>query len=246
MRTALILGATSGMARAFCRELAKTDVRLVLAGRDQEELQKLSQDLALRTQKEAPRVLAFDALDRISHPGFIQAVVKASGSLDEVYCFFGRMHEQTECQMDFKLAEEMISVNYLGAASVLEAAAQVMEKQKQGLIVGLSSVAGDRGRQSNYFYGSSKAAFSAYLQGLRNRLASSGVHVMTVKPGFVDTAMTRNLKKGLLVASPEAFAHGLMKAVRQKRDVVYLPGFWKLIMTVIRSIPEGVFKRLKL
>jgi short-subunit dehydrogenase len=153
--------------------------------------------------------------------------------------FSGKHHSR-------QLAQEMLTANYVGAVSVLERLAPHLERRKQGLIVGVSSVAGDRGRQSNYFYGSAKAGFSTYFQGLRNRLAKSGVRVLTVKPGFVDTPMTRHLKKGLLFASPETIARGLIKAVRQKRNVVYLPGYWRWIMLVVRSVPEFIFKKMKL
>jgi decaprenylphospho-beta-D-erythro-pentofuranosid-2-ulose 2-reductase len=140
----------------------------------------------------------------------------------------------------------MVAVNYLGAMSVLDQCAGVLAAGGNGFIIGISSVAGDRGRQSNYYYGSAKAGLSAYLSGLRNRLSGQGVHVMTVKPGFVDTAMTYGLEGMFLVASPEDIGRQIVRAVGKRRNTVYLPWFWRYIMLIIRHIPEFVFKRLKL
>ena len=134
----------------------------------------------------------------------------------------------------------------LGAMSVLDQCAALMAAEGQGFIVGISSVAGDRGRQSNYYYGSAKAGLTAYLSGLRNRLSSQGVHVMTVKPGFVDTAMTYGLKGMFLVASPEDIGRAIVRAVEKRRNTVYLPWFWRYIMLIIQHLPEFLFKRLKL
>ncbi len=246
MRNILILGANSGMAKALIRRLAGPDSRLILASRNLVELRRTAADAAVRGQGPQPLVIGFDALRLEIHSRFVQDLMRRVRTLDEVYVFFGALHPQAEAQKDFQLAQEMLTANYVGAVSVLERLAPHLERRKQGLIVGVSSVAGDRGRQSNYFYGSAKAGFSTYLQGLRNRLAKSGVRVLTVKPGFVDTPMTRHLKKGLLFASPETIARGLIKAVRQKRNVVYLPGYWRWIMLVVRSVPEFIFKKMKL
>lgn len=246
MKNILILGANSGMAKALIRRLAGPDTRLILASRNLAELRRTAADAAVRGQGPQPLVIGFDALRLETHSRFVQDLMRRVRTLDEVYVFFGALHPQAEAQKDFQLAQEMLTANYVGAVSVLERLAPHLERRKQGLIVGVSSVAGDRGRQSNYFYGSAKAGFSTYLQGLRNRLAKSGVRVLTVKPGFVDTPMTRHLKKGLLFASPETIARGLIKAVRQKRNVVYLPGYWRWIMLVVRSVPEFIFKKMKL
>lgn len=246
MKNILILGANSGMAKALIRRLAGPDTRLILASRNLAELRRTAADAAVRGQGPQPLVIGFDALRLETHSRFVQDLMRRVRTLDEVYVFFGALHPQAEAQKDFQLAQEMLTANYVGAVSVLERLAPHLERRKQGLIVGVSSVAGDRGRQSNYFYGSAKAGFSTYFQGLRNRLAKSGVRVLTVKPGFVDTPMTRHLKKGLLFASPETIARGLIKAVRQKRNVVYLPGYWRWIMLVVRSVPEFIFKKMKL
>lgn len=234
------------MARALARRLAGPEVRLLLAGRNLQELEKNAADIEISGQGPKPLVFAFDAQNMDSHQAFFAQVLDRAHSVEEAYLFFGLMHGQAAAQKDFHLAEEMLRVNYLGALSILERIAAYMEERKQGLIAAVSSVAGDRGRQSNYFYGSSKAGLNTYLQGLRNRLARSGVHVLTVKPGFVDTPMTRDMKKGLLFAKPEAVAQGILRAAAKKKNMVYLPWYWKWIMRIICMIPEGMFKKMKL
>ncbi len=246
IKNILILGANSGMARALAREMVSPQVQLILAGRKVEELEKSAKDLEIRGRGPCPKVISFNALETGQHDQFLSEVRSRVGTLDEAYLFFGQLHEQAEAQKDFGLAREMLMTNYVGAVSILERLAACMEKRGQGMIIGVSSVAGDRGRQSNYLYGSSKAGLTVYLQGLRNRLARSGVHVLTVKPGFVDTPMTRNKKKGLLFTKPEVIAQGILKAVRARKNSVYLPWFWKYIMLIIRSVPESVFKKLKM
>lgn len=246
MKTILILGANSGMAKPLARRLVLSQAQLVLAGRNLKELEASAADLAIRSQGPKPMVFPFDIAALENHGSFLAQVLKKVKNLDEAYLFVGCMHEQKAAESDPALAREMLMANYVGAVSILECLAGYMGKRGQGLIVGVSSVAGDRGRQSNYIYGSSKAGLSVYLQGLRNRLAPKGVHVMTVKPGMVDTAMTRNMRKGLLFAKPDAIAKGILKAVRRKKNVVYLPGFWRWIMLIIRMVPEGVFKKMKM
>jgi short-subunit dehydrogenase len=246
MKTVLILGANSAMARALARKLAGPQTHLILAGRNLKELELSAADLEIRTHAPQPLVAAFNALDLDSHEDFLKTMLEKIPSLDEVYLFFGQMAEQAEAQKDFQMVHEMLMANYVGAVSILERIAGRMEAQKRGLIVGVSSVAGDRGRQSNYLYGSSKAGLTAYLQGLRNRLAHSNVRVLTVKPGMVDTPMTSHMKKGLLFSKPEQIAQGILAAVRKGKDVVYLPWYWRWIMLIIRSIPEPVFKKMKM
>lgn len=246
MKTILILGANSAMAKAWAMLVAKPEHQLILAGRHPNELEKNAADIELRTQAAKPVVMPFDAKKTETHAAFVQTLTERYPELDEVYLFFGTMKDQKASQQQFELSRETMTVNYVGAASILEQVANHMEKQKKGLIVGVSSVAGDRGRQSNYIYGSSKSAFSTYLQGLRNRLAHYGVHVMTVKPGLVHTPMTSHLKQGLLMASPETFAKGLLKAVHRKKNEAYIPWFWRWIMVVVKSIPENVFKKMKM
>lgn len=248
MKTILILGANSAMARATARLLAGPETQLLLAGLERElpDIEKTAADLELRGRGPKPLVFPFDG-DRIeAHAGFLQGVLAKAGELDGVYLFFGRMPAQDAAQRDFRLAYAMLMTNYVGAVSILERVAEHLESRRRGLIVAVSSVAGDRGRQSNYLYGSSKGGLTIYLQGLRNRLAKTGVRVLTVKPGMVDTPMTKDMKKGILFCQPEAIADGIMKGVRKKKDAIYVPGYWYWIMLIIRMIPERIFKKMKL
>ena len=171
-----------------------------------------------------------------------------SGTVEGVVLCQGSMAEQQAAADDWSLAREMIDVNYVSAVSLGNRFAAHMVTLGRGYICGVSSVAGDRGRQSNFLYGSTKAAFSAYLAGLRNRLYRKGVAVITVKPGFVDTSMTWGLlnPRSPLVATPERVARDVSKAIRKRKNTVYTPWFWMLIMLVIRLIPEPIFKRLSL
>lgn len=244
--TWLVLGASSAIARAFARVAAAEGADVILAGRDRDDLDKSAADVALRSGRRAT-VLAFDALDYAGHAALMQRVRDEAGAGTlNVFVAFGTMPSQAEIDQDFRLAARTIESNYLGAVSVLQAAAPILEAQKRGAVVALSSVAGDRGRIKNYVYGSAKAGLSAYLQGLRARLFRSGVSVTTVKPGFVDTAMTFGLPGMFLVASPEAVARACLAAARKGREEIYFPFFWWGIMTIIRNIPERIFKRLSI
>jgi NAD(P)-dependent dehydrogenase (short-subunit alcohol dehydrogenase family) len=158
---------------------------------------------------------------------------------------FGYLGDQLAAR-DFSVGEKVIAANFTGAASILSHCANYFETLQRGFIIGISSVAGDRGRQSNYVYGAAKGALSLYLQGLRNRLFSSGVRVITIKPGFVDTAMTYGLPGLFLVASPQDIGERIASTPNKKPDVVYLPWFWRYIMLIIQHVPEPIFKRLKL
>ena len=247
-RTVLILGATSSIARAVGHRLAGEGADLILAGRDADDVERTASDLRLR---HGVRVAAerFDALDFNSHAAFFGSCVAAAeawgaAEFGIVLCH-GYLPDPKEAT-DPCVVRRVIDTNYTSAVSVLNLAADYLESRRGGFICGLSSVAGDRGRQSNYLYGSSKAALSTYLQGLRNRLTRSGVRVVTVKPGFVDTKMTFGLPGMFLVASPDRVARDISLAVRRGRSVVYTPWFWRYIMLVIRAIPEFIFKRMKL
>jgi decaprenylphospho-beta-D-erythro-pentofuranosid-2-ulose 2-reductase len=158
---------------------------------------------------------------------------------------FGYLGDQLAAR-DFKVGEKIIAANFTGAASILSHCANYFELKKSGFIIGIASVAGDRGRQSNYVYGAAKGALALYLQGLRNRLYVSGVQVITIKPGFVDTAMTYGLPGLFLVASPQYIGERIVNSLEKPADVVYLPWFWRYIMLIIKCIPEPVFKRMKL
>ncbi|MCD8489673.1 MAG: SDR family oxidoreductase [Desertifilum sp.] len=241
----LILGATSSMARSLCCKLAQQGAILHLAGRDAPEVERIACDLAIRYQTSVTWS-SVEATQYDTHSEFFQQVLERLGRLDGVMVTLGELGDQAQAQQDFQQAYTILSSNYTGVVSLLTPIANYLEKQQSGFIVGVSSVAGDRGRQSNYIYGSAKGALSLFLQGLRNRLAKAGVQVLTVKPGFVDTKMTFGKPGMFLVASPEAVADDILKALTQNKDILYTPRFWSGIMLIIRSIPEGLFKGLKL
>ncbi|MHB1676026.1 MAG: SDR family oxidoreductase [Sulfuriferula sp.] len=243
-KVVLILGATSAIARATAAVFAAQGYDLYLAGRDAEELTRIAADLAIRYQVKAGwGVLFAEALD--SHARFFAQAISSMGEMDGVVLALGYLGNQ-QAARDFNVGAEVILVNFTAAASLLSHCASYLETRKQGFIIGISSVAGDRGRQSNYTYGAAKGALSLYLQGLRNRLYGSGVRVITVKPGFVDTAMTYGMPGLFLLASPQYVGERIVRALDKSADIIYLPWFWRYIMLIIKSIPESVFKRLKL
>ena len=240
----LILGATSAIARATAAAFAARGAALYLASRDRDELERISADLRLRYNVEV-RHGVFDAEATETHEAFFQNVIEEMQRLSGVVLAFGYLGDH-QAARDFKVGARVIASNFTGAASILSHCANYFERLKSGFIIGISSVAGDRGRQSNYVYGAAKGALSLYLQGLRNRLFASGVRVITVKPGFVDTAMTYGLPGLVLVASPQSVGERIVRTLDKSADVVYLPWFWRYIMLIIQHIPEPIFKRLKL
>lgn len=245
-RPLLILGATSAIARALALELAGAGHDLILAGRNLDEVQRSATDVALR---KGTTVLArrWEATDFASHPFFFTECVEAAGGkLEGVVLCHGYMAEQKLAQQDFAQARAMIDTNYTAAVSLLDLAANHLEQQGSGFLCAITSVAGDRGRQSNYIYGSTKAALSCYLDGLRHRLAKSRIPVLNVKPGFVDTRMTWGLPGLFLVASPQRVARDIHTAIRKRRAEIYTPWIWRGIMTIIRNVPRFVFHRTKL
>nr|AYM53238.1 oxidoreductase short-chain dehydrogenase/reductase family protein [Cystobacter sp.] len=245
MKKVLVLGATSAIAQATVRLLAARGASLYLVARHAERLEAVAQDARTRgaTRVEAETL---DLDDFAQHEPLVERATAALGGLDGALLAHGVLGDQEQAQRSYGETEKVLRTNFLSAVSLLTPLANRFEAQRAGTLVVISSVAGDRGRQSNYVYGASKGALSVFLQGLRNRLAPAGVAVVTVKPGFVDTPMTAAVKKNALFASPEAVARGLLRAVDTHQDEVYLPDFWRPIMFLIRSIPERVFKRLKL
>jgi short-subunit dehydrogenase len=242
----VIFGATSSIARAIAQCLAARGRHLILAARDTDEADRIAGDLRLRFNVEVATVV-YDALDFEMQSDLAQRCVTMSdGALGGVVMAQGYMVMQSAAQADSREARAIIDVNYSSPALLLNGFADHFEQRKSGFICGVSSVAGDRGRQSNYLYGSAKAAFTAYLSGLRNRLTRSGVPVITVKPGFVDTAMTWGLPGMFLVASPAKVAKDICRAIDKGRATIYTPWFWWGIMTIIRYIPEPIFRRMKL
>lgn len=245
--TWLILGASSAVARAFARLVAAEGSGVVLAGRDLEDIERSAADLRARGAADVA-VLRFDAADYAGHAGFVTEVAAARGGNRRLNVFlaFGAMPEQAAIDADPSLVVDTVAANFTGAASVLTCLAPLLEAQGAGHVVALTSVAGDRGRLKNYVYGAAKAGLNAYLQGLRARLFRAGVSVTTVKAGFLDTAMTFGLPGMFLVASPEACARACLAHARKGRELVYFPMFWWGIMSIIRAIPERIFKRLSI
>jgi decaprenylphospho-beta-D-erythro-pentofuranosid-2-ulose 2-reductase len=241
----LILGATSAIARQVAAAFARQGHALFLAGRDAAEVERLVQDLHLRFGVEIAGG-QFDAEDYQSHAGFLRHVLERTGTLHGVVVAFGYLGEREHAAGDFEECQRIIARNYTGAVSILNHCAGYFEQRRAGFIIGISSVAGDPGRQSNYVYGSAKAGFSIYLQGLRNRLFFAGVRVLTIKPGFVDTPMTFGLPRLFLAASPEAVAEGIVRALGRSSEVVYLPWFWRWVMLALKLMPDKIRKRLKL
>ncbi len=240
----LILGANSDVAQAVARKFAKEEkANLYLASRDMEVLRKRAQDITVRYEVEA-RALHFDATDYASHAGFYESL---NPKPDGVVLAFGYLGDQKRAQGDFDEARKIIETNYLGAVSILEIIAADFETRGHGFIIGISSVAGERGRQSNYIYGSAKGAFTVYLGGLRSRLHRQGVGVTTVLPGFVRTKMTSDLTlPDILTASPSQVANDIHSGLRRSKAILYSKGFWKWIMLVVKIIPERVFIKLSL
>lgn len=242
----LILGASSAIARAFARHAAMQGDEVILAGRDLADLEASAADAVLRGAP-ASHVLDFDARDHASHPAFAAQANELAGARElRVFLAFGAMPGQAEIDVDWDKAWATLDTNFVGAVSVLQALAPHLEARKAGRVVAIGSVAGDRGRLKNYVYGAAKAGFATYLQGLRARLFRAGIAVTTVKPGFVDTAMTWGLPGMFLVASPESVAAACHQAARKGAEEIYVPFFWWGIMTIIRNIPERIFKKLSI
>jgi len=242
--TWIILGATSSMARAFVRAVVAKGDGVVLAGRDMEDLEASAVDARLRGAPVA-EAMRFDAREPESFKPILERARALDGTVS-VAVFVGSMPPQTDIDADPALVDGTVTDSFTGPARFLQAMAPLIEERGAGNVVGVGSVAGDRGRIGNYVYGSAKAGFHTYLAGLRNRLGRSGAHVVTVKPGFVDTAMTWGIEGMFLVASPDKVAADILKAVRKKRNVIYTPFFWLGIMTIIRHIPEPIFKKMKI
>jgi decaprenylphospho-beta-D-erythro-pentofuranosid-2-ulose 2-reductase len=240
MSYVLIIGAKSDIAKATAREYAKHGYDLYLAARNVSELEEFANDVTVRTQRTI-KTLELDILNYESHPSFYgQLEEKPLGVISAV----GYLGDQENAQSDFNEAKLILDSNYTGVVSLFNIIADDFEKRRSGFIVGISSVAGDRGRKSNYIYGSAKAALTAYLSGLRNRLHDSNVRVITVKPGFVATKMTEGLDLAPpLTASPGAVAKDIFKAQQKGKDVIYSKWIWKWVMMVIINIPETIFKK---
>ncbi|TXJ28307.1 MAG: SDR family oxidoreductase [Chitinophagaceae bacterium] len=243
MPTVLILGASSEMGFEIARKFAIQKFDVQLAGRQPDQIRPLQSDLQIRYGVHCT-VHAFDAMDMASHNSFYQSL---PAKPDVTACIVGYMNDNEKVIADQAETIRTINTNFTGPVSILNIIAADYATRKSGTIIGISSVAGLRGRQSNYIYGSAKAGFTAYLSGLRNKLYHDGVHVVTVLPGFVNTKMTAHLAlPPLLTAQPQQVADAVYKAYLKKKNVIYVKWFWKWIMLIITSIPESMFKKKKL
>jgi hypothetical protein len=240
---ALILGARSDIGKAVAHKFAALGHPVQLAARNAASLEADKTDMELR-YRVAVSLHDFDALALDTHDSFVAALPELPRI---AVCAVGLMGQQAENERDVTTAARVIRSNFEGPASILAILANRFEERGSGTIVGISSVAGDRGRATNYVYGSAKAGFTAFLSGLRNRLAKSGVHVVTVLPGFVATQMTEGMDlPAKLTAEPSEVAEAIARAVERKKNVIYVRQIWRLIMLIIRTIPERIFKGMKI
>lgn len=245
MTRILVIGATSAIAQETIRIWAARGARLQLAARDAARLDAVARDARLRGAAEV-ETLRFDALDTASHEKIATQAWETWGGLDIVLVAHGVLGDQAASQRDAREAEAQLRTNLLGAVTILTPLASRFEAQGEGVIAAISSVAGDRGRMSNYVYGAAKAGLDAFLEGLRHRLVHAGVAVVTIKPGFVDTPMTAHLRKGPLFASPGRVARGIVRAIDRRRRVAYLPGAWRAVMFLIRNAPSALLHRTRI
>jgi short-subunit dehydrogenase len=245
LKKILIIGASSAIAQATARIWAKQQAVFYLVGRDSAKLERIAQDLLVRGASKV-NICAVDFMDIAQHQSLIEDACGSLGNLDITLLAHGSLTDQLRAEQDNQYAVEETTLNFSTAVSFLTLVASRMEIQGHGAIAVIGSVAGDRGRASNYVYGSAKAGLAAFTQGLRQRLSKSNVQVLLIKPGFVDTPMTQEFKKGFLWASPDQVAKDICKAVEKKKNVLYTPWFWAWIMLIIQHIPESIFKRLKL
>lgn len=241
----LIVGAASALAHETAKYFAKDGASFVLVARSPQKLSAISQDLSVRGAKEIETIEA-DLTDVARHQEILDAALKPFSGLDMVLVAYGTLGDQHLCEQDVQVALQEFATNATSVIALVTLLANYFEPQKRGCIAVISSVAGDRGRQSNYVYGAAKGAVTVFLQGLRNRLAKQGVAVVTIKPGMVDTPMTAHVRKGLLFAQPRQVGHGIYEAMLKRKEVAYVPGYWRLVMWIIKSIPEPVFKKLNI
>jgi decaprenylphospho-beta-D-erythro-pentofuranosid-2-ulose 2-reductase len=241
----LVLGATSAIAMAVERKLLEPGSHFFLVGRNADKLIAVERDLTTRGAASVT-ICAMDLDDTAAHLQMLEGAVETLGEIDLALIAHGVLGDQEQAQASYTEAEAILRTNFLSTVSLITWLANYFERRKCGTLAVISSVAGDRGRKSNYVYGASKGALNIFLDGVRNRIDRAGVHVLTIRPGFVATPMTAHLKQGPLFASPEQVAQGITAAIAARKDVAYIPGFWAPIMFVIKSVPERIFKKLNL
>ena len=242
-KTVLILGGNSDVANPLIKNFISLESKLIITTRQNNNISSLKSNLGINNKLNC-EVIFFDVLDYNTHEKFYDSL---DSKPDIVICCIGLLGNQKSSEKNFNESQKVINTNYTGIVSILNIIANDFEKKRSGVIVGISSVAGERGRSSNYIYGSSKAALSVYLSGLRNRLWSSNVSVISIKPGFINTKMTYNLDlPNILTASPKKVSKDIIKAIRKQSNIVYTLSIWRYIMLLIKSLPESIFKRLRL
>lgn len=244
-RKILVLGATSGIAEATCRIWASQGARLFLVARNAEKLAAVAADLRTRGASYVDTAVA-DLDNTEQHPALLAHAVNSLTGLDVAYLAHGILGDQAKGEQDFNTAAQIIYTNYMAPVSLLTWLANFCVQRHAGTLAVISSVAGDRGRKSNYLYGSSKAGLSAFLGGLRNRVDREGVTVLAIKPGPVKTAMTASMKGSEKFADADKVAQSIVKAIDKRQDNLYVPFQWQPIMFIIRNIPERIFKKLNL
>lgn len=245
MKRILVIGATSAIAGACARQWAAQGAGFFLVGRDPTKLEQVAADLRARGATAATHIM--DAVDIDTHPAMLASCLATLGAIDIVLIAHGTLPDQKACEQDPALALREFASNGTSTLALLTLLANRLEQQRSGTLAVITSVAGDRGRPSNYLYGSAKAAVSTFCEGLRARLHKSGAHVIDIRPGFVDTPMTSGLPlPAALVVKPDVVARRIVAGIERRADVLYAPAFWALIMLVIRSIPRAIFNRLSL
>lgn len=244
-QTIAVFGATSAVAQALAKLHANAGDAILLVARNSNHLESIANDLKVRGADRVDYISA-DLAESNLHQDLLNNMASIDNDISKYYFFYGILPDQKQCELSWEHTLDALNTNFISKASLLTLLANKIEQEQNRSLVVVSSVAGDRGRQSNYVYGTSKGALSIFLQGLRNRLHKANCPVITVKPGFIDTPMTENFDKNFLWASPEKVANDIYRAAAKGKDVVYTPWFWRYIMLIIKTIPERIFKKLSL
>ena len=241
----LILGATSAIAQAIARKFAGPKVHFLIAARDEAKLDAVARDLIERTGCQTTKWIG-DLTDTSQHADLLKKSREKLGSIDLALLAYGVLPDQDNIKNDAQAVLDSLQTNFNSAAALLTRLGSIFEKQRSGTIAVITSVAADRGRKSIYVYGAAKAGLSAFTDGLRGQMLPFGVQVLNIKPGIIDTPMTAGLKKGLLASTTDKVAADVQTAIRKKQDILYTPRLWRLIMFIIRHIPEKIFKKLSI
>jgi short-subunit dehydrogenase len=244
MSDILVTGATSAIAKAWLRLNSHSENRFFLVGRNEEKLADLEKDLIARGSGGAGH-FCMDFRNETEYDEMLRAFLEKHQGVDTLFIAHGMLGDQAGCEVDYSKSLEVIHVNFLSTVCLISRLIPLFIRQRAGRLIVISSVAGDRGRGSNFIYGSAKGALSLYLEGLGQRLHTYGIRILTVKPGFVDTPMTAAFRKGPLWAKPEKIALGIQKALKKNRPAAYLPGFWAPIMFLIRHIPDRLYRKIQ-